>query len=102
MLTQVFAQPVNERDAEGHWVSSRSAISGSDTAPADAKLEADLSGAAERSPLAQYDEASCTLASATPSVSSCNASTFQAGAEPVTGARVHGVIQFTLPDLTKN
>lgn len=97
MLTRVYEDPINYRDAAGEW-KPLSGVAEPSLGMA-AVPEAALSPNAERNPLGQENEAACTLTSTAPTTSACNGLTFKAGYETASKSALHGLIGFVLPDL---
>jgi YD repeat-containing protein len=95
MLTRVFAQPVNSRASDGGW----QAIPASSEPTANAAMAAPAARGTEA-------ELACTIQSATPTSTECNAATLQAGfvnngSEP-SDTSTRGLLQFPLPNLHNN
>jgi YD repeat-containing protein len=107
MLTHVYPEPVNYRDAAGRWhpLSTAQISTQTTTGPAAQSglgsplASPTLSPDAERNPLGQENEAACTLTSTAPTTSACNELTFKAGYETSSKSTRRALIQFVLPDL---
>ena len=103
MLTRVFAEPVNQREADGAWQAlPAGGVKASSASSAVAPGGGTVAAAKSRPPGSE-DELSCTIYEATPSTSECNTATFKAGfylEEHFSGDNgVHGLLQFALPNL---
>jgi YD repeat-containing protein len=99
MLTQVYEHPINRRDSTGNWQPLSATQAASSNARPGASPATSATANAERNPLGQENELACTLTSTTPTASACNGLTFKAGYETAAKSALHGLIQFTLPDL---
>jgi YD repeat-containing protein len=97
MLTHVYEQAVNYKDAAGQW----QALSGpqsTNSSQSPAPISS-VSPAVKRSEQGVEDEVACTLISSAPTTSACNQLTFKAGFESSTSASERTLIQFALPAL---
>lgn len=99
MLTRVYEQPINRRDAAGKWQPLTEKQSAAAKAQAKASPALSATPDAERNPLGEEDEAACTLTSTLPTTSACNELTFKAGYETASKSSRRALVQFPLPDL---
>jgi hypothetical protein len=99
MLTRVYDQPINQRDAAGQWQPLTEKQSAAAQAQSLSSPALSATPDAERNPLGQEDEAACTLTSTTPTTSACNELTFKAGYETSGATTRHALLSFALPDL---
>lgn len=103
MLTRVFAEPVNQREADGAWQALPAGNVNASSASSTAASAGVLVPAVKSRPPGSEDELACMIDEATPSTSECNAATFQAGfylEKTYNGDYgVHGLLQFALPNL---
>ncbi len=93
-LTRVFAGPVNYLSAEGQWQPLATGELSDSSAEPDLAASPMFEG--EERPLGSKPEATCTLASAEPTKSSC-AGSLGAGYTTATKATKRSLIKFTLP-----